>query len=64
MIKTLPIKLSGYEMAVARFIKLKRQGKIDIKPYKNKFGIPFYNIIKSPGQQLINSQAEREKVSH
>lgn len=40
------IILSPYKQAVLRFVDLKAKNKIDIKSYRNKWGVPFYDIKK------------------
>ncbi len=50
--------ISSYKANVLKFIELKRKGLIHIKSYRNKQGIPFYDLIKSSGEQL--NQAKKE----
>jgi len=51
--KNRPKPLTAYQMAVNRFIKLKREGKIEIYyALHDKFGIPYYEIKKTLGQQI------------
>lgn len=55
VVRELPSKLlkkeykqppSNYMAQVFKFIELKRKGSIDIKPYRNRHGIPFYSMKK------------------
>lgn len=48
-----PKQLTGFQMAIRRFIKLKSEKKIEIYPAKrNKYGIPYYEIRKTVAQQI------------
>ena len=46
------VHVSAYNRAIKTFYKLKRENKINIKSYRNKWGVPFYDLKKTPLEQL------------
>ncbi len=50
--------LSDFRRAFIRFVDLKYNKEIDIKPYKNKWGIPFYEKKKTLAEQLRPKKIE------
>ena len=48
-----PKQLTGFQMAMYRFRKLKLEDKIEIYPaLRNKFSIPYYEIRKTVSEQI------------
>ncbi len=57
-IKIKKVILSDFRRAFLSFVDLKYKNEIDIKPYKNKWGIPFYEKKKTLAEQLRTKKIE------